>query len=170
MITTEINATADGNLQFIRQKIYQLRSAIMYSMSNDLVKLPNNIVTAIRVDDDGQIWFLAKRPAHFVSECEQNFPARLHFYRKGIRFYMEVSGKATIVNTACKLGDETDVAGVHEKPILIKMTMRNIEYAESAEKKRKNKFEIFLENSYKWLARTIAFHRQSKPVLAKLHR
>lgn len=170
MITTEINTT-DGNLQFIRQKIYQLRSAIMYSMSNELVKIPNNIVTAIRVDDEGNLWFLAKRPSQFVSECEQNFPARLHFYRKGIRFFMEVSGKATIVNNACNLGTaETDVAGVQEKPILIKMTMRNIEYVEAAERKRKTKLDVLFENGYKWLARTIAFHRHTKPVLAKLHR
>src|SRR6476469_3345757 len=88
----------DLNLQFIREKVYQLRSAIMYSMSNELVKIPNNVVTALRIDEEGQLWFLSKRPAQFVSECEQDFPARLHFYRKGTNFFVEVSGKATIVN------------------------------------------------------------------------
>lgn len=163
----DVNMASDGNLQFIRQKIYQLRSAIMYSMSNEPVKIPNNIVTAIRVDDEGHLWFLSKRPAQFVSECEQNFPARLHFYRKGLRFFMEVSGKATIVNDGTEINGHS-TAG--EKPVLIKMTMKNIEYIEPVERKKKNRFEILLENGYKWLARTIAFHRHSKPVLAKLHR
>ncbi len=162
-----VNMTSDGNLQFIRQKIYQLRSAIMYSMSNELVKIPNNIVTAIRVDDEGHLWFLSKRPAQFVSQCEQNFPARLHFYRKGLRFFMEVSGAATIVNDG---SDVNNHLAEEEKPVLIKMTMKNIEYIEPAERKKKNRFEILVENGYKWLARTIAFHRQTKPVLAKLHR
>jgi len=171
-MTTDKNAATDLNLQFIRQKIYQLRSAIMYSMSNELVKIPNSIATAIRVDEEGHLWFLCKRPMQFVSECEQHFPARLHFYRKGIRFFVEVSGKATIVNN-----DERDVnfpveAGIAvnflEKPVLIKMTMNNIEYVDPGEKKKKNRVYVFLENSYKWFSRTIAFHRHSKPVLAKL--
>ena len=169
-MTTELNMTSDSNLQFIRQKIYELRSAIMYSMSNELVKIPNNIVTAIRVDNEGQLWFLSKRPAQFISECEQIFPARLHFYRKGISFFMEVSGKATIVNTACDMNTEqSDNTGPQDKPVLIKMTIRNVEYVEPAEKKKKNRIELFLENSYKWISRTIAFHRHSKPMLAKLH-
>ncbi|HYC40400.1 MAG TPA: hypothetical protein VEB63_07905 [Chitinophagaceae bacterium] len=156
--------TADRNLQFIRDKIYQLRSAIMYSMSNGLVKIPNNIVTAIRVDDEGHLWFLAKRPSQLLSECEQTFPARLHFYRKGVSFYLEISGKASIVSNEGP--DTTDTT--YEKPVLIKMTMVNIEYVEAPERK-KNRFEIWLEQGYKWLARHVAFPRQSKPVLAKLH-
>jgi hypothetical protein len=152
-MATDVNMLSDGNLQFIRQKIYQLRSAIMYSMSNELVKIPNNIVTAIRVDDEGNLWFLSKRPAQFVSECEQNFPARLHFYRN--------------VNDGSDIN--TSIAGF-EKPVLIKMTMKNIEYVEPAERKRKSRVEMMIENGYKWLARTIAFPRHSKPLLAKLHR
>jgi general stress protein 26 len=93
----------DSNLQFIREKIYQVRSAIMYSMSDEVIKFPNSIATAVRVDDEGQLWFLCKKPVQFVSECEQNFPARLKFYRKGISFFLEVSGKATIVNNNSSL-------------------------------------------------------------------
>jgi general stress protein 26 len=153
----------DLNLQFIRDKVYQLRSAIMYSMSNELVKIPNNVVTALRIDEEGNLWFLSKRPAQFVSECEQSFPARLHFYRKGISFFVEVSGKATIVN------DETisTTQSVNDKPVLIKMTMRNIEYVEPNERK-KNKFELTLDNAYKWILKTITLPRHSKPFLAKL--
>lgn len=158
----------DLNLQFIRDKVYQLRSAIMYSMSNGLVKIPNNIVTAIRVDDDGHLWFLSKRPAQFLSECEQQFPARLHFYRKGIGFYLEVSGSATIINPADDYQSDDTSAGLQEKPVLIRMTMRDIEYIEP-ERKKKNRIELLLESGYRWLSRTIAFPRHSKPILAKLH-
>jgi hypothetical protein len=160
--------TTDNNLQFIREKIYQLRSAIMYSMSKGLVKIPNNIVTAIRVDDEGHLWFLAKRPAQYLSECEQCFPARLHFYRKGVNFFLEISGKATIVTNNSFNSNEDTTDTTYAKPVLIKMTMVNIEYAEAGEKK-KGRFEIWLEQGYKWLARHIALPRHSKPILAKLH-
>ena len=88
----------DTNLQFIREKIIQLRSAVMYDASNGLVKLGNDVVTAIRVDDEGHLWFVTNNPSHRIEECEQCFPARLCFYRKGIQFTMEISGRATIVN------------------------------------------------------------------------
>ncbi|HKB43574.1 MAG TPA: hypothetical protein VKC90_04265 [Chitinophagaceae bacterium] len=158
----------DSNLQFIREKIYQVRSAIMYSMSDEVIKIPNSIVTAVRVDDEGQLWFLCKKPLQFVSECEQNFPARLKFYRKGISFFLEVSGKATIVNNNSNLNLPAEKT-IQEKPVLIKMAMTNIEYVEPEEKKKKTWVETTLENSYKWFLKNVAFHRHSEPVLSKLH-
>jgi hypothetical protein len=86
VMTTDLNTqttTTDSNLQFIREKIYQVRSAIMYSMSNELVKIPNNIITAVKVDEEGQLWFISKRPVQDLEQCEQSFPVRLHFFVKG---------------------------------------------------------------------------------------
>jgi len=172
VMTTDLNlqATTDSNLQFIREKIYQVRSAIMYSMSNEVVKMPNNIVTAVKVDDEGQLWFVSRHPAQNIDQCEESFPARLHFYRKGTSFFLVVSGKATIVNKAFTAINEPGCIEDNKKetPVLIKMTMLNIEYTEPAAQREKNKLEIFLENSYKWLLHTVAFHRHSKSVFQKL--
>ena len=164
--------TNDSNLQFIREKILHIRSAVMYSMSNALVKIPNNIVTAINVDDEGHLWFLAKRPMQYVEECEQNFPARLVFYRKGIPFYLEVSGNAIIVNNGYNIINDTEciVDMKEEKPVLIIMSMKNIEYTESGEKKEKNWLERLLDESFRLSPHTIAFSRHSNSVLQKLNR
>ena len=89
---------SDMNLQFIREKIYEIRHAVMYSMSNGLVRIPNSIVSVIKVDNDGHIWFLCNPPAQNIEECEWVFPARLQFYKKGKFFRLEVSGKATVMN------------------------------------------------------------------------
>jgi hypothetical protein len=56
-----------------------------------------------------------------------------------------------------------------EKPILIKMTMSNIEYTSTSERKEKGKIEAILENSYKWLLKNVAIPRQEKSVFSKLH-
>lgn len=152
--------TTDYNLQFIRQKIYTVRSAIMYSMSNELIKLPNCIVEAVKVDNEGQLWFICKPPGYQVDQCVSSFPARLHFYRKGTLFHIEVSGKATIMNDV--YADNTK-----EKSLLIKMTMNSIEYTEPQEK-RKTKVDAMLEQGYKWLLRTIALPHDRRPILSKL--
>jgi hypothetical protein len=154
----------DMNLQFIRGKINQLRTAVMYSMSNSISRLPNDIVTAIKVDEEGYLWFICRGPHPAVKEYDQSFPARLSFFRKGYDFFVEISGKATIVNnnyTGEKEGQRT---------LLVKMNMLNIEYTEPHTRKPKNKVEVLLENGYKWLLRNAAVPRNgSGSVLAKLH-
>lgn len=159
--------TTDMNLQFIRTKINQLRTAVMYSMSNSILRLPNGIISAIKVDDEGQLWFISRGPVAGVKEYEQSFPARLCFYRKGYDFHVEVSGKATVVNNQYT-GVDTEEAG-GEKVLLIKMSMLNIEYTEPHTRRPKNKVESWLENSYKWFLRTAAIQHNSASVLAKLH-
>jgi hypothetical protein len=156
--------TTDTNLQFIRGKIYQIRSAIMYSMSNEVIKLPNNIVKAVKVDNEGQLWFVCKHPGWQVDQCERTFPARLHFYKKGIFFHVEVSGKATIVNDT---NDFVTTTSGTENTLLIKMTMNSIEYTEPHEKK-KNRVEVMLEQGYRWVLHKIALPHDTKSILSKL--
>ena len=135
----------DNNLQFIREKIYELRTAVMYESSNELVKLRNDIVTALEVDEEGQLWYVTNRPLQKIEECKQNFQARLLFYKKGFNYFIEVSGKATIVNKDYS----RDESGSNKK-ILVKMNMVNIEYNEPNARKPKSKLEIVMENWYTW--------------------
>ncbi|MEO5563193.1 MAG: pyridoxamine 5'-phosphate oxidase family protein [Chitinophagaceae bacterium] len=154
----------DINLQFIREKVNQLKTAVMYSMSESISRLPNDVVTAVKVDEEGQLWFLSRGPQPSVKEFEKSFPARLSFFRKGYDFFVEVSGKAIVVND-----NYTDEEG-GQRTLLVKMNMLNIEYTEPHTRKPKNKVEVMLENGYKWFLRTAAFSKNtSGSVLAKLH-
>jgi hypothetical protein len=153
-----ITMEADNNLEFIREKIYEVRSAIMYNMSNAVIKIPNNIVNAVRVDEEGNLWFLCQKPMQFIAECEQHFPARLKFYRKGISYFLEVSGKASIVSNTPqkhKLGDRVN----YKEAVLIKMSMLNIEYNEVEEKKTPQL--AWLDKMYKWFSWLTPAHSYS---------
>ena len=152
--------TTDTNFRFISEKISQLRSAVMYSMSNSLVKLPNDIVTSVKVDEEGQLWFLSHSPSFYIKECEQVFPVRLHFFRKGYNFFVEVSGKATIVEI---------ISSDTQSSVLIRMTMSNIEYTEPHTLKEKTKLQLMAEKSYKWMLRNIGFQHTTGSVFEKLH-
>lgn len=161
--------TTDNNLQFIREKISQLRTAVMYSMSNSIEKVPNDIVTALKVDEEGQLWFLCRNP--LVKEFEQSFPARLCFYRKGHDFFVEISGKAAIVNDAqsAEYGSSDADIEAGQKFMLVKMKMTNISYTEPNARRPKNKLEVLLENGYKWFLRTASYKHEQVSVLTKLH-
>lgn len=148
----------DTNLQFIREKISHIRSAIMYSMSNELISFPNSIVNAIKVDEEGQLWFVCDKPAYSVEQCPASFPVRLHFYRKGILCHVEISGRAEIVNNQYR-GTEESI-----KPLLIKMSMQHIVYTEPHTKTR-NSFEKWLERAGQWILRHMTVNREHKSAL-----
>ena len=159
----------DSNLQFIREKVGALQNAVMYVSCNGLVKLGNDIVTAVKVDEEGILWFVTNRPAHMVSQCEQSFPARLRFYRKGVDYYLEVSGKASIVSSDYAFNDMNTIRRKGDpKKVLVKLEMKNIEYTEPHAKKPKGKIETMVESWYSWFLRTIAVQHDASSVLKKL--
>ena len=133
----------DFNLEFIRKKIYETRSAIMYNMSDSLTKIPNNIVTAVRVDEEGQLWFLSKRPKQPVTGYEHTFPAQLKLYRKGVLHFLEVNGEAMLVSQA--LPERKNRAA--SDAVLLKMKMTSIEYSEIDQKNSQP--STFFEKAYK---------------------
>lgn len=109
------------------------------------------------MDEEGHMWFECKGPIIYVQDNDHSFPARLHFYRKGYNYYMDVSGSATIVNSSTR-ADET---------ILLKMDVNNIEYAEP-QATSKNWFNLLIEKSYNWFVNRIVLPGNAKPFLTKL--
>ena len=150
----------DTNLNFIREKINEVRSAIMYSYSDEVIKLPNSIVSAVKVDEDGQLWFVCDRPGYLPDQYPSCFPARLHFYRKGKFFHIEVSGAATIINNV----HDNAISG---NSLLIKMEMKNIVYTETANK-QKTGIELWLTNTARWIMEHMGGSKRSKPFLNPL--
>ena len=158
----------DTNFEFITGKIKLLKTAVMYSMSKSLVRLPNDIVNFVKIDEDGQLWFLAHFPSQYLSQCEREFPARLRFFRKGYDFFVEVSGKATIDSTIVEAGCE-QVGGLEtRRTVLVRMTMPNIEYTEPHARKEKSKLQLVLEKSYKWMLHHVGFAQTEPSVFGKI--
>ena len=146
----------DTNLQFIREKVYQVRSAIMYSLSNELIKFPNCIITAVKIDDEGLLWFYCDKPPYLPEQLPSAFPARLHFYRKGKLFHIEISGSACIANSIPQQSEE------YRNRLLIKMEMKNITYKDTETKKR-NQATWLLDKAYHWILRHTGTSHTRKP-------
>ena len=120
----------DYKLMFIKNKLQQIKSAVMYTMNSNVARLPNDIVEFESVDDDGILWFSAHIPRHWVKAYELHFPAKLIFYRKGIEYYVEITGTAVVVNK--------EDAAIHSAnnnmyggKLLLKMVPYYIEYTDT---------------------------------------
>jgi hypothetical protein len=123
--------TNDYNLQFIEKKLEEAKTAVMYIGGDNVVKLPNDVVTFIKVDAEGKLWLTAHKPRCWLRMYEQSFPIRLFFYRKGIGFYVETEGIATIAG----LEDVNEVKDeLSDEMFLVKMKPHVVEYTETGRK------------------------------------
>lgn len=89
---------AQNQIQFLQEKIADIKSALFFSQNNAVLKFPTTIVSVLTVDEAGQIWFFLNRPSQSIQEFDKEFPVRLDFFQKGKDHHMQVTGKAFIIN------------------------------------------------------------------------
>ena len=137
---------SDYKLLFIKNKLQQIKSAVMYTTNSNLVRLPNDVVEFESVDDEGLLWFSAHIPRQWVKAYELHFPAKLIFYKKGVDFYVEINGTAVVANKQDVIYGDNISYG----KLLLKMVPYFIEYTETGKreigfKKLKGQvYDIFL--------------------------
>src|SRR5690242_3284628 len=140
--------TPDNNKEFIQTKLSQIENAVMYSMGNNLGKLPNDVIHFLRIDDGGQIWFTGHKPRGWVRTYDQRFPVRLLFYRKGIDFYIETNGIASIANAEEILQNRD---AIEQGGVLFKMTPSSLEYTETGKQHTAPGTNKITAGIYNWL-------------------
>ncbi|MGC4036620.1 MAG: hypothetical protein QM764_11710 [Chitinophagaceae bacterium] len=156
---------AGNNLEFLKERIFEIKSALLYSMSNELIKMPVSIVTVLKMDDEGMLWFFVKKPSCSLSEDGHAFPARMQFYRKGKPFFMHVTGTAIIDDCPQDLYEVTGMQQEEQNTairdiLLIKLKITKAEYYE--QKQQSNNHSIignFFQNIYSSLFKPSGHYR-----------
>lgn len=143
------------HLSFLREKIEDIRSALFFSKSESVLKLPNCLVTALQVDEIGNVWLLAPRPKQQLKEFEQRFPVRLDFYQKGKEFYLNVSGNARIILEPSELDEMIETLRVQKNILkrwmLIKVQITDAQYHGTAPVIKTNWLNSLYTQINKWL-------------------
>ncbi|HEY5771575.1 MAG TPA: hypothetical protein VIS75_03055 [Chitinophagaceae bacterium] len=154
----------DYKLMFIKNKLQQIKSAVMYVTNSNIGRLPNDIVEFESVDDDGLLWFSAHIPRHWVKAYELHFPAKLIFYRKGVDYYVEITGTAVVVNKQDVMYGTNNIEG---GKLLLKMVPYYIEYTETGRKDAG--FKKLKSQVYDVFMNTLGLSRANQPRLTELH-
>ncbi len=149
----------DTNLKFLQEKIHELRSALFFSMNNSVLKMPTSIISALRVDEVGQVWFFVNRPQQHLQEFDREFPAKLDFLKKGIDYRLTITGKACIVNDPEELNGLVSISDdIKEKAtdqlVLMKVKIQNVEYFENKPQGNYNWIQGFGAKVYKMFFNT----------------
>src|SRR6202012_2931381 len=119
------------DLNFLREKIQDLRNALFFSENSSLLRIATTIVSVLKVDELGQMWFFIPRPQQAINEFDREFPVKLEFFRKGKDFFLHASGKAFIVTDPEEINslvhdDIRELAGNHL--VLIRVQMLKADY------------------------------------------
>ena len=125
----------ETQLNFLREKINELRTALFFNTSNAVLRLPTCIINTLKVDEAGQVWFFVNRPEQYLHEFDREFPAKLDYFTKGKRFFLNLTGKAFIITDPEELNeiisvtdDDKQKAMAHQ--VLIKFKVSNCQYYE----------------------------------------
>ncbi len=144
---------ADKNLHGLKEKMEELGSALLYNFSSAVWKFPSCVIQMQKLDDVGNLWFVVKKPAQCLDTFEKDFPAMLHFYKKGKPFHMKVHGKAVIIDDPELLvAIEEDLQHqLTEDMLLMKVKIQKVEHFEELPK---DNFFASLKNMIsKWILR-----------------
>ncbi|MBN9384374.1 MAG: pyridoxamine 5'-phosphate oxidase family protein [Chitinophagaceae bacterium] len=128
------NHSFNPDSPFLRKKIQELKNALFFSENNSVLKMVTTIVSIVKVDELGQLWFFVPRPTQALHEFDREFPARLEFFRKGKGFFLRINGKAYIVDDPEEVNSllfEELKEQLAPNIVLIKVKMGKVEYFES---------------------------------------
>jgi general stress protein 26 len=123
-------------LNFLQEKIQEIGSAIFFNLSDSVLKLPTSIISTLKVDDYGYVWFFVQKPKQNLKEFESDFPVRMDFFKKGLSYFLQVNGKGWVVsdpeemNSFVALPDETKKAAMTDM-VLVKVKIMKAEYYET---------------------------------------
>lgn len=127
---------ATQQLNFLQEKITEINSAIFFNLSDSVLKLPTSLVNTLKVDEFGYVWVFIKKPKQHLQEFENGFPVRLDYFKKGSTCFLQIMGKAWVVNdpeevnTFIDLNEDLDVNMFNEM-VLVKVKMLKAEHYET---------------------------------------
>lgn len=147
------------NILFLRQRIYEIGSALLYCLSSEVLRTPATIINVLSVDNYGNLYTLIQRPEYALGENEMKFPVLLKLYKKGIPFFMEIQGFAVLLNDSRLFNQlmhrkENDCAIKMENIIIVKLRMENIFYYEWKQPSSCSGIKGFITQFFQRIART----------------
>ena len=123
----------DKNLDFLKEKIKDIKIALFKTELNPELQLPNNIIQTLKVEDDGTVWFFTSCNGKHVANINSSFYAYLNYQKKGTGCRLQLSGKACLVkNDDDGLFSMCNYAkGSYGKLVLVKIKIMQAEFFEN---------------------------------------
>jgi hypothetical protein len=128
----------------LKSKIMELQSALFFTESKSIVKLPTHVISDVELDSEGQIWFVIPKPARHIEAYDKEIPAKLDFFKKGLDFFIKVRGIAFLqtdleaANKNADLSAEMKKKMNDEAVIAVKVAIQDFDLVDNTPKPTQN--------------------------------
>jgi len=142
-------------LQFLQKRIEHHHNAVFFNLSDSVSRLPTSVVSTLKVDDTGHIWFVVKRLELPLKEVEMEFPVRLDFFKKNTNYHLQIRGKGFSVTdpeeVSAFLGSlPGSTISVYNDTVLVKVKMLNADYFETSTSEKTNWWQNAISSISNW--------------------
>ncbi|MBS1663275.1 MAG: hypothetical protein JST68_19685 [Bacteroidetes bacterium] len=133
--------TREQEQVMLKSKIEELQSALFFTESVSLIKLPTHVISDVEIDNEGDIWFVIPKPVQHIEAFEKEIPAKLDFFKKGMDFFVKVRGTAYLITDASEMaGLSAELQGkmVDGTVIGVKVKVQQTDMVDNAPKPAQN--------------------------------
>ncbi len=74
----------------------ELDTALFRDQSDQVLRCPTSLIRVFDFDLHGNIYFFIERPYLDINGMREQFPAQLHFHKKGIQWSIDLCGTASV--------------------------------------------------------------------------
>jgi hypothetical protein len=110
--------------EMLKSRIMELKSALFFTESNSIVKLPTHVITDVELDNEGQIWFVIPKPAMHIEAFEKEIACKLDFFKKGMDFFVKIRGVAFLQADPVNAGLSAEMSGKMSQEGLIAVKVK----------------------------------------------
>jgi len=139
----------------LKSKIMELQSALLFTESSSLVKLPTHVISEVDMNEE-EIWFVIPRPVQHIDAFDKEIPAKLDFFKKGLDFFVKVKGTAFIITDQEEIDNSTVIsAEMRERMndprvIAIKVKIQEADLIDNSPKPSKSWFQASRSQLSSW--------------------
>lgn len=131
--------TQEQEISILKSKIQELQSALFFTESKSIVKLPTHVISEVEMDGEGAIWFVIPKPAMHIEAYDREIPAKLDFFKKGMDFFVKIRGIAYLQTDAAEgLSAEMQQRMSDEAVILVKVKIEDADLVDNSPKQAQN--------------------------------
>jgi len=128
----------------LKSKIMELQSALFFTESASILKLPTHVISDVEMDEEGQVWFVIPRPMQQIEAFEKEIPAKLDFFKKGKDFFIKITGTAFLIADSEEVRNNPALSSAmrekmnDEKVIGVKVMVQKTEFVDNTPKPTQN--------------------------------
>lgn len=141
---TRTQTAQEAKAEMIKAKIQELGSALFFTESASLVQLPTHVIPETEIDEKGDIWFVIPMPVQHIDAFDKEIPAKLDFFKKGLSFFVKVTGTAYLITDQSEIENATGLsAEMRERmydatSLPVKISIQDADHIDNTPKPKKN--------------------------------